>query len=105
MGRPKRSFLLTVEETSSPPATLPDSHVIARVEKAEGNNLYSVQSAHAGEFLLVELSARFRSQIWIKRGGYVVVDTNAFKDRENKLNGEIVNVIRDEKLWRKQTYW
>jgi probable RNA-binding protein EIF1AD len=27
------------------------------------------------------------------------------KERENKLDGEIVNVVRNEKEWRKQTYW
>ena len=34
-----------------------------------------------------------------------MVDTAAFEDRENKLSGEIVNVVRDEKQWRKQAYW
>jgi probable RNA-binding protein EIF1AD len=55
--------------------------------------------------LLVELPARFRSTIWIKRGGFVLVDLDAMKERENKLDGEIVNVVRNEKEWRKQTYW
>ena len=105
MGRPKRNLLATAAETCSPPATLDKGHIIARVKKAEGKNLYSVESPSATESLLVELPSRFRSQIWIKRGGYVVVDTSAFKDRENKLNGEIVNVVRDEKDWRKKPYW
>jgi probable RNA-binding protein EIF1AD len=35
----------------------------------------------------------------------VVVDTSALADRENKLDGEIVNVVRDEKAWRKMPYW
>lgn len=34
-----------------------------------------------------------------------MVDTSAFDGRENKLGGEIVNVVRDEKQWRKQAYW
>jgi len=33
------------------------------------------------------------------------VDTKAFDDRDNKLGGEIVNVVRDVKQWRKETYW
>lgn len=33
------------------------------------------------------------------------MDTKAFKDRENKLGGEIVNVVRDEREWRKEVYW
>lgn len=105
MGRPKRHLLATAAETSSPPAVLDQGHFIALVKKAEGNNLYSVELPLGKEPLLVELPSRFRSQIWIKRGGYVVVDRTAFDDRENKLGGEIVNVVRDEKQWRKQAYW
>jgi len=105
MGRPKRNFLVTAAETESPPASLDEYHVIARVRKAEGNNLYSVNTPDRKESLLVELPARFRSQIWIRRGGFVVVNTATFEDRSNKLGGEIVNIIRDEKQWRKQAYW
>ena len=105
MGRSKRNLLSTAAETSSPPTVLHKEHSIARVIKAEGNNLYSVELPLGKEHLLVELPSRFRSQIWIKRGGYVVVDRSAFDDRENKLGGEIVNVVRDEKQWRKQAYW
>jgi len=54
---------------------------------------------------LVELPSRFRSTIWLKRGSFVVVDTAALADRSNKLGGEIVNVVRDEKEWRKMAYW
>ena len=105
MGRPKRNLLATAAETLSPPAILDQGHSIALVKKAEGNNLYSVELPSEKEPLLVELPSRFRSQIWIKRGGYVVVDMTAFDDRENKLGGEVVNVVRDEKQWRKQAYW
>lgn len=105
MGRPKRNLLATAAETSTPPPGLDEDYSIALVKKAEGNNLYSVELPSGKETLLVELPSRFRSQIWIKRGGYVVVDRSAFDNRENKLGGEIVNVVRDEKQWRKQAYW
>lgn len=104
MGRPKRNVLATAEETLTPPASLSEGQSIARVVKAEGKNLYSVDLP-SGKSILVELPSRFRSTIWLKRGGYVLVDTKAFDDRDNKLEGEIVNVVRDEKQWRKETYW
>ena len=104
MPRPKRHLLATAEETSNPPTALEPSQAIARVVKGEGKNLYLVELPNT-KSLLVELPSRFRSQIWIKRGGFVLVDTTAFEDRENKLDGEIVNVVRDEKQWRKQAYW
>ena len=105
MGKPKRHLLATAEDTSSPPTTLPDGQVVARVQKAEGKNLYAVQLPSSAKPLLVELPSRFRSQIWIKRGGYVIVDTCVFESRDNKLDGEIVNVVREERQWRKQAYW
>ena len=105
MGRPKRNLIATAEETSNPPPCLEANHVIARVLKAAGKNLYSVEIPSHSQPLLVELPSRFRSQIWIKRGGFVVVDRSTFEDRENKLDGEITNVVRVEKQWRKQAYW
>ena len=104
MGRPKRNLLATVEETLTPPDALSEGQSIARVTKAAGNNLYNTDLP-SGKPILVELPSRFRSTIWIKRGSYVVVDTKALADRDNKLDGEIVNVVRDEKEWRKQSYW
>lgn len=97
-------MLATVQETSTPPVSLAESQSIARVIKAVGNNLYSVESP-SGKTLLVELPSRFRSTVWIRRGGYVLVDRTAFGDRENKLDGEIINVVGDEKVWRKKSYW
>ncbi|KAN0080501.1 hypothetical protein V8E54_003705 [Elaphomyces granulatus] len=104
MAPPKRKVLLTEEETLSPPDQLPQGQQIARVVKATGNNLYSVELPSKSS-ILVELPSRFRSTIWVKRGSYVVVDTQALGSRENKLSGEIANVVRDEKAWRKASYW
>jgi probable RNA-binding protein EIF1AD len=104
MPPPRRKLQETVEATLIPPDTLASSQCIARVIKAEGNNLYSVELPSA-KTLLVELPARFRSTIWLKRGGFVVIDTKALADRDNKLDGEVVNVVRDERQWRKESYW
>ena len=96
--------MAAVDETSQPPDTLSDGQSIARVIKATGNNLYSVVLP-SDQTILVELPSRFRSTIWMRRGGFVLVDTKALSDRENKIDGEIVNVVRDEKAWRKMGYW
>ncbi|KAF2493811.1 nucleic acid-binding protein [Lophium mytilinum] len=104
MGRPKRNLLATAEETLTPPDTLTEGESIARIVKAAGNNLYNAELP-SSQAILVELPARFRSTIWIKRGSFVLVDTTALADRENKLDGEIINVVRDERAWRKQKYW
>lgn len=35
----------------------------------------------------------------------MLVDTGAMNERENKLDGEIINIVRNEKEWRKEKYW
>ncbi|KAL4931517.1 putative eukaryotic translation initiation factor eIF1a-like protein [Aspergillus undulatus] len=104
MPPPRRKVLATAEETLFPPDELSQGQEIARVIKATGNNIYSVQFPSKRK-ALVELPAKFRSTIWMKRGSFVVVDTNALESRDNKLEGEIVNIVRDEKAWRKTHYW
>lgn len=104
MPRPKRNVLATIDSTITPPDSLPDGHSIARITTAAGNNLYNAELP-GGKPVLAELEAKFRSTVWIKRGSYVVIDTSALANRDNKLDGEIVNVVRDEKAWRKMAYW
>ncbi|KAF3483490.1 uncharacterized protein GIQ15_02814 [Arthroderma uncinatum] len=97
-------MMATAEETLYPPSSLEEGQTIARVIKATGNNIYSVELP-SKESILVELPARFRSTIWMKRGSFVVVDGTALEDRDNKLSGEIVNIVRDDKAWRKAAFW
>ena len=104
MPRPKRDIQAVADETVTPPATLPEAQRIARVKQAAGGNLYQLELS-SGRPVLAELAARFRSTIFIKRGSYVLFDTAALADRDNKLDGEIVNIVRDEKQWRKMPYW
>ncbi|KAB8225287.1 hypothetical protein BDV33DRAFT_198666 [Aspergillus novoparasiticus] len=104
MAPPRRKVLETAEETMTPPDELQQGQQIARVIKATGNNLYVVELP-SKDTVLVELPSRFRSRIWMKRNSYVVVDTNALEDRDNKLDGEIINIVRDEKAWRKAPFW
>jgi probable RNA-binding protein EIF1AD len=104
MGRPKRNIQAAAEETSTPPAALTATQSIARVIKATGNSLYSCHLPNNKE-ILVELPSRFRNTIWIKHGGYVLVDTKDAQVRDNKIDGEIVNIVRDEREWRKEPYW
>lgn len=104
MARPKRNVLAAAAETSTPPSELSSTQAIARVLKAEGNNLYTC-SLPDQKTVLVELPAKFRSTIWIRRGGYVLLDFKEAEARQNKIEGEIVNIVRDEHMWRKEPYW
>lgn len=107
MGRPKRNVLAAAAESTTPPDELTEYQQIARVGKPEGNNLYSCILPNT-KIVIVELAQRFRNTIWIKRGGFVLVDLTPDDERSkanSKVQGEIVNVVRDEKEWRKMPYW
>lgn len=102
MGRPKRTALAAAEEALSPPDTLEKNQAIVRVVRAEGNNLYTCELPNKKD-LVLELAQRFRNTIWIKRGGYVLGER--YDEADGRVMGEIINVVRDEKAWRKQPYW
>ncbi|KAK4170014.1 hypothetical protein QBC43DRAFT_295710 [Cladorrhinum sp. PSN259] len=106
MAPSRRAVQAAAQETLTPPDELTDSQSIARVIKAEGNNLYTCELPNKKTFMF-ELEARFRNAIFIKRGGYVLVDVASSEQRPagSKVVGEIINVVRDEKVWRKQSYW
>ncbi|KAK7755547.1 hypothetical protein SLS62_002481 [Diatrype stigma] len=104
MGRPKRDIRAAAEATTTPPDQLAAAQSLARVIKAEGNSLYSC-SLPDGRTVLVELAARFRNTIWIRRGGFVLVDLTLTGDQKGKVEGEIINVVREEREWRKKSYW
>ncbi|KAI1810111.1 putative S1-like domain-containing protein [Poronia punctata] len=104
MGRPKRDVRAAAEASTTPPNELTSSQHVAKVIKAEGNSLYSCTLPNQ-KTVLVELASRFRNTIWIKRGGYVLLELALPGQQTGKVEGEIVNVVRDEKEWRKQSYW
>ena len=104
MGRPKRDVLAAAENALTPPDSLGPSQFVVRVVKPEGNNLYACELPNKKPVLL-ELAQRFRNTIWIRRGGFVVADQYSQGSEETRAVGEIVNIVRDEKLWRKQLYW
>lgn len=104
MPKPHRNAAAVAEETLTPPDNLTQTQSIARLKQAAGNNLYHVELPSGKDFL-AELHQKFRSTIWLKRGMFVLVDAAALAERDNKLGGEIVNVVGDEKAWKKMAYW
>lgn len=104
MGRPKRNVLAAAEESLTPPDSLAPNQTLVRVVKPEGNNLYTCELPSQKPVLL-ELAQRFRNTIWIRRGGVVLAERYVDGEESGRAVGEIVNVVRDLKLWKKQSYW
>ena len=88
--------------SDEPPPQLSASQFIAKIATTRGNSLYTVELQSKSE-LLVELPTRYRNAIWVRRGGFVLVETEGYNN--GKVNGEIIHVIQDEKSWRKMSYW
>ncbi|KAK2156824.1 hypothetical protein LSH36_204g05023 [Paralvinella palmiformis] len=77
---------------------------IVKVIGSRGNNLHEVVTAK-GETFLVSMPTKFRKNVWIKRGDFVIVDPI---EEGDKVKGEIVHIlyykeqikyIKNENLW------
>ncbi|KAK1249481.1 hypothetical protein MKX07_002997 [Trichoderma sp. CBMAI-0711] len=104
MGKPKRNVLAAAQEALTPPDALEPTQAIVRVLKPEGNNLYTCEMP-SKKHVVLELAQRLRNTVWIKRGGYVLAEGYPVGTQNSRAFGEIIKVVRDEKLWRKQPYW
>ncbi|KAL2258233.1 hypothetical protein VTK26DRAFT_8537 [Humicola hyalothermophila] len=106
MPKPRRLIQAAALESITPPDELTDSQSIARVVKVEANSVFACELPNK-KTVLVELDPKFRNTIFIRRGGYVLVDLASADERppNSRVVGDIINVVRDERVWRKQSYW
>ncbi|KOS23197.1 S1-like domain-containing protein [Escovopsis weberi] len=104
MPRPKRNVLAAAQEALTPPDALEPTQTLVRVLKPEGNNLYTC-ALPSGKPVVLELAQRFRNTIWVRRGGFALAEGYPLGTTDSRAAGEIINIVRDEKLWRKQAYW
>ncbi|XP_022090557.1 probable RNA-binding protein EIF1AD [Acanthaster planci] len=75
--------------------TLPEDHQqIVKVTASRGNNLHEVQTA-TGEQFLVSMPTRFRKNVWIKRGDFVIVDPILEGD---KVKAEITTILYPKQI-------
>ena len=68
-----------------------------------GNNLHEVENELESKFL-VTMPTKFRKNVWIKRGSYVLVEEI---DEGDKVKAEIVRVLsaEHEKEFKKHNLW
>ena len=109
-GVSSRAKELAAEQLVSAPESLLPTQRIARVVSNAGQHLYSVEVLDGDSTPtthLVELPTRFRSTIWIKRGGLVVIDLPDIKERKNKIEGDIAYVVLKptDKDWTQKPFW
>ncbi|KAK3751487.1 hypothetical protein QZH41_009192, partial [Actinostola sp. cb2023] len=80
-----------------------DNQEIVKVSGGRGNNLHEVENAE-GKLFLVSMPSKFRKNVWIKRGDFVIVEPI---EEGNKVCAEIIYILyskqvkylKQEKLW------
>ncbi|TDG53436.1 hypothetical protein AWZ03_000251 [Drosophila navojoa] len=67
---------------------------IVRVVSSRGNNLHEVESATAENFL-VSMPNKFRKNVWVKRGDYILVEPI---EEGDKVKAEISKILTPEHI-------
>lgn len=80
-----------------------DNQEVVRVLSSRGNNLHMVEDATASQFL-VSMPTKFRRNVWIKRGDFVLVEPILEGD---KVRAEIVRILTAEhvKFFQANNQW
>lgn len=75
---------------------LPDQEKeVVKVIAGRGNNLHEVLSSNGVDKFLVSMPTKFRKNVWIKRGDYVLIE--AVPEGE-KVKGIILNILYKEQI-------
>nr|XP_046261348.1 probable RNA-binding protein EIF1AD [Scatophagus argus]XP_046261349.1 probable RNA-binding protein EIF1AD [Scatophagus argus] len=92
-----------VKEVLGDFVTPTESQQIVKVIGSRGNNLHEVVTAQ-GETFLVSMPTKFRKNIWIKRGDYVIVDPI---EEGEKVKAEISFILYKDHIQylQKQQHW
>ncbi|XP_068596139.1 probable RNA-binding protein EIF1AD [Brachionichthys hirsutus] len=80
-----------------------ENQQIVKVIGSRGNNLHETMTAQ-GETFLVSMPTKFRKNIWIKRGNYVIVDPI---EEGEKVKAEISSILDKDHIQylQKQQIW
>ncbi|XP_065073799.1 probable RNA-binding protein EIF1AD [Ochlerotatus camptorhynchus] len=82
-----------------------ENQTIVRVIASRGNNLHEVETPVEGaEHFLVSMPVKFRKNVWIKRGDFVLVEPI---EEGNKVKAEICRILTAEhiKEFEKEGVW
>lgn len=71
-----------------------ENQQIVRAKLSRGSNIFEAETAD-GRDLLCFLPAKFNKKLWIKRGGFIVVEEGD-TDTEDKVTATIVTVLYEQ---------
>lgn len=71
-----------------------ENQQVVRVTAGRGNNLHEVETAKKERFL-VSMPTRFRKNVWIKRGDFVLVEPI---EEGEKVKAEIISILYKDQI-------
>nr|SVE75535.1 EOG090X0KPP [Daphnia dolichocephala] len=71
-----------------------ESQQIVKILGGKGNNLHEVETAE-GEKYLVSMPTKFRKNVWIKRGDYVLIQPI---EEGEKVKAEIITILYSDQI-------
>jgi probable RNA-binding protein EIF1AD len=71
-----------------------ESQSIVRISGPRGNNLHEAENA-SGELFLCSMPTKFRKNVWIKRGDFVIVESI---EEGEKVKAEIIHILFPEQI-------
>ncbi|XP_023950783.2 probable RNA-binding protein EIF1AD [Bicyclus anynana] len=80
-----------------------ENQSIVKVLKSRGNNLHEITTPN-GEEYLVSMPTKFRKNIWVKRGDYILVEPI---EEGDKVKAEIVKIMNKDsiKYYKENNVW
>lgn len=125
MGKKNKPSSRLYEDIGEPPDQLENHQIIGSVIKPLGNSLYEVEiptshwtravevspglkTAVENQTIIASMPPKFRNTIFVKRGGYVLIDlytTEQGEESTNRAHGELSNIVTDKKGWQSNYYW
>jgi len=96
--------ILRAQTALAIPDTLEANQIIARVDRALPRGQYNCLLPNKS-IVVVDLDERFRQTIWVQRNNYVLLERYPPKEVEGEAVAKIINIVVDEKQWRKMPYW
>lgn len=96
----KHVLIEILQDDFSPPT---DKQGIVKVLCSRGNNLHEVQDSNGAKFL-ISMPVKFRKNIWVKRGDYIIMESI---EEGDKVKGEMVRPLSAEhiKYFKKDGVW
>lgn len=82
-----------------------ENQSIVKILASRGNNLHEIETAaDIPETFLVSMPTKFRKNVWVKRGDYVIVEPI---EEGDKVKAEIVRILTPEhiKIFTKDGVW